>query len=69
VPDPAAVAAAAEAEDARDLTRAEQLRARYDYDGSIEVLNRFLKRHPGNSKAQELLSEAQQARDLEHGKF
>jgi serine/threonine protein kinase len=69
LPDPAAVAVAVEAEDARDLARAEQLRLRYDYDGSIEILKRLLKRRPGNSKAQELLSEAQQARDLEHGKF
>jgi hypothetical protein len=65
-PDPAA---SGEAEDARDFARAERLKTIYDYDGAIEALNRILKRHPNNSKALELLSEAQQARDLEQGKL
>ena len=56
-----------EPDDARDLARAQELKARYDYDGCIEVLNRILKRHPGNSRAQELLSAVQQAKDLERG--
>ena len=68
-PDAGAVAAAAEVDDARDLARAQELKARYDYDGSIEILNRFLKRHPGNSKAQDLLSETQEAKEVERGKF
>jgi serine/threonine protein kinase len=66
VPDPVA---SAESEDARDLARAQQLKANYDYDGSIRILNQFLNRHPGNSKAQQLLSDAEQARDLERGKL